>query len=235
MRGRKPKPESRAQEFRTVLISWKRLPESLRPSLRALAHSLGTSHQLLQHYLDNLYKWQYEERARAARQAREQIKAKALAEGRPLTDDEARQSWRYQLEEFRYVGAVALLGSLAKIRQEAKRGPVHPAQVKIAKICLDAGIPGAREVLQICAMVGVKKRKTFAQIVRENPRQQEETTTAWVRRLWAECDKYNTMKRHSVITDELLERYSRSGAKKAKDNLPVVSEHTAKSFKSPPG
>lgn len=51
-RGRKPAHESRATEFRRKLIEWKQTPESSRPSLRALARELGTSHQLLTFYLE---------------------------------------------------------------------------------------------------------------------------------------------------------------------------------------
>jgi excisionase family DNA binding protein len=47
MRGRKPKPDSRGTEIRARLAQWKRMLESSRPSLRALARELGTSHQLL--------------------------------------------------------------------------------------------------------------------------------------------------------------------------------------------
>jgi hypothetical protein len=43
MRGRKTKQESRSAELRQRLIAWKQTPESLRPSLRALARILGTS------------------------------------------------------------------------------------------------------------------------------------------------------------------------------------------------
>jgi transcriptional regulator with XRE-family HTH domain len=57
MRGRRPKQESRAEEFRQQLIDWRRAPEFSRPSLRALARELGTSHQLLGHYLSGLEAW----------------------------------------------------------------------------------------------------------------------------------------------------------------------------------
>jgi hypothetical protein len=56
MSGRKTEQESRATEFRQRLMAWKQTPESQRPSLRALARELGTSHQLLKHYLDGLEK-----------------------------------------------------------------------------------------------------------------------------------------------------------------------------------
>ena len=81
MRGRKLKPESRGTEIRAKLAEWKRTPESSRPSLRALACDLGTSHQLLSFYLKDLGKWQ---RAEYWRQGRE-IRERAIAEGRPLT------------------------------------------------------------------------------------------------------------------------------------------------------
>jgi transcriptional regulator with XRE-family HTH domain len=54
MSGRKPKLDSRAEEFRKRLIHWKESSELSRPSLRALARELGTSHQLLTHYLSGL-------------------------------------------------------------------------------------------------------------------------------------------------------------------------------------
>ena len=54
MSGRKPAYESRATEFRHRLTAWKRIPESSRPSLRALAREMDTSHQLLAHYLNDV-------------------------------------------------------------------------------------------------------------------------------------------------------------------------------------
>src|ERR1039458_8357910 len=87
-RGRKPKYESRAPEFRRRLVEWKRMPESSRPPLRALARQLDTSRQLLKHYLDRLDQWQVEESWRLAREYR----AQALASGRPMTPWEEEQS-----------------------------------------------------------------------------------------------------------------------------------------------
>jgi hypothetical protein len=57
MRGRKTKLESRSAEFRQRLIEWKQTPAAFRPSLRALARELGTSHQLLSHFLSGLEEW----------------------------------------------------------------------------------------------------------------------------------------------------------------------------------
>jgi hypothetical protein len=88
MKGRKKKQESRAQEMRARLLVWKQSPESLRPSLRALARELRTSHALLQHYLSSLGKWQAQEDWRRV----EEIRARAKAENRSLTPWEEQQS-----------------------------------------------------------------------------------------------------------------------------------------------
>jgi hypothetical protein len=67
-RGRKPKRKSREAEFRQRLIEWKRTPAAFRPSLRALARELATSHQLLTHFLSGIEEWDREsnlERVRA--------------------------------------------------------------------------------------------------------------------------------------------------------------------------
>jgi len=66
--GRKTKQESRAAEFRQGLMIWQQTPTSLRPSLRALARQLGTSHQLLEHYLKGLEEWRCRESYLRAKQ-----------------------------------------------------------------------------------------------------------------------------------------------------------------------
>ena len=76
--GRKPKKDSRADEFRQRLIAWKQTPILSRPSLRALARELGTSHQLLKHYLDGLDEWERERKL-------EPLRATAKAKNVPLT------------------------------------------------------------------------------------------------------------------------------------------------------
>ncbi len=88
MRGRKPRYESRSAEFRQRLAEWKQVPESSRPSLRALARELETSHQLLRHYLAGLETWRACEDWRRARE----IRANARAEGRFLTPWENQQA-----------------------------------------------------------------------------------------------------------------------------------------------
>ena len=75
VRGRKTKQESRAAEFRQRLLEWKQTPVVLRPSLRALAREIGTSHQLLSHYLSALEEWR---REKELEPLRTQAKAKNL-------------------------------------------------------------------------------------------------------------------------------------------------------------
>jgi hypothetical protein len=58
--GRKPADESRADELRERLVKWSYFPASARPSLRALAEALQTSHQLLSSLLVGLEEWERE-------------------------------------------------------------------------------------------------------------------------------------------------------------------------------
>ena len=74
MRGRKPKAESQGTRFRASIAEWKRTPAFVRPSLRALAFELGTSHQLLSFYLKNLHKWQSKKYWRQAKEIRSRAK-----------------------------------------------------------------------------------------------------------------------------------------------------------------
>jgi len=200
MKGRKKKQESRAAEFRERLMVWKRTPESLRPSLRALALDLSTSHQLLQHYLDGLDEWECKARCQRAKEEAEEIRARAKAENREMTFRECVDA----------IITPGLLEQIESIRQDAKRGPLHPAQFKMLEISAKQGLPGARELLQKCSQIGVKKRKRFAAIVKETPRQEGESHVAWVRRIWDECEKYDT-KCPTVITEELLQELSDPG------------------------
>lgn len=88
-RGRRLAHESRAAEIRARLAAWRQTPEPQRISLRCLACELGTSHQLLGHYLKGLEEWQYEERFRQAIKALKGISARA--QGRLLTPWEKQQ------------------------------------------------------------------------------------------------------------------------------------------------
>ena len=94
--GRKPKEESRATELRQALIEWQETPKSSRPSLRALAAELGTSHQLLKHYLDGLEKWRDKQHIK-------HIRAQAKAKNVPVTRELERRylAWIKDIEERR--------------------------------------------------------------------------------------------------------------------------------------
>jgi hypothetical protein len=133
MSGRKPAYESRATEFRQRLMAWKQAPESLKPSLRALARELDTSHQLLAHYLNGLDRWQAEEEGK-------RIRARAKAEGRPMTLREC----------YGATFAPAMLDKIETLRREAKRGPLNRHQVQMLKLLVRQGFPGAKEVLEKC-------------------------------------------------------------------------------------
>jgi len=155
MRGRKPKQESRSAEFRRRLIAWKQTPESSRPSLRALAWQLGTSHQLLGHYLDGIEKWQYMERYRMATMESDQILARAFLEDRPMTDWEKQRVHDCTMASLRAQAASDFLDSIKRIKQDAKRGPLHREQIKMLKLCARIGFPEAQELLEKCSQSGM--------------------------------------------------------------------------------
>jgi len=158
MRGRKPGYESRATEFRQRLIAWKQAPVSLRPSLRALARELGTSHQLLKHYLDRLEKWLYQERFRRAKKQSEGIRARAAAEGRYMTPWEEQQVRAYDRAAMSAMVAPMLLEQIERIKHADKHGPLNCHQIKTLKL-LARGFPEARELLQKCSQSSLKKQK----------------------------------------------------------------------------
>lgn len=154
MRGRKPTQESRAAEFRGRLIQWKQAPEWSRTSLRALARELGTSHQLLKHYLDGLEKWRYEERCRQATEESDQILFRAIDEGRPITEQEQNRRYDCMMTAIRAKVCSIGLDELARLKQEARRGPLHPAQFKFVKILAKQGFPEAQVLLESLSQSG---------------------------------------------------------------------------------
>ncbi len=230
MTGRKPKQQSRCAEFRQRLITWKQTPVAFRPSLRALGRELGTSHQLLTHYLAGLVKWQYEERYRKAKKESDEICARANAESRNLTYWEEQTIRACDKALIRSLVTPALHDLLERIKREAKREPLGRCQFKTLKMFAKQGFPGAQQLLQNCSQVGLKKRKRFVEIVKDTPRQEGEASVSWVRRIWDECEKYDTQC-PTTITEELLERCSQGSAKDQKNNLPAVSARDAKSFR----
>jgi hypothetical protein len=156
MRGRKPTQESRAAEFRQRLIAWKQTPESSRPSLRALARDLDTSHQLLKHYLGGLEKWRYKERYREANAEADRILARAIVEDRPFTQWEEQRRHACAIAAMRAKMGCLLLDDLARLKQEARRGPLHPAQFKLVKILAKRGFPEAQVLLENLSQSGAR-------------------------------------------------------------------------------
>jgi hypothetical protein len=134
---------------------WQRTPESSRPSLRAVARELNTSHQLLKHYVDGLGEWEYEERYRAAKesakQKAEKIRTRAKTENRELTIRECHD----------VIIAPMLHDQIEELRQEAKRGPLHRDQFQILKIWARQGFPAAKELLQKGSQQKIRRRPTF--------------------------------------------------------------------------
>lgn len=223
-RGRKRKQESRADELRLKLIAWKAIPESLRPSLRALAAETRVSHQLLSFFLKDLEEWQFRDRYRKAKERAlekaKQISARAATENRDMTMREC-------------LDVIVVPGELDQIedmRQRAKRGPLHRLEFKILELWAKQGFTVAQELLLKRAQIGVKPRKRFEEIVRETPRIEDETSVAWIRRIWDECKKYET-NCPSVLDEELLQRLSRPKRKVGTSNLPVKIRKLDKPFR----
>lgn len=158
MRGRKPVYASRATELRQRLVVWKQIPESSRPSLRALARELGTSHQLLRHYLDRLEKWLYQERFREAKKQSDGIRARAAVEGRYMTPWEEQQVCAYDRAAMSAIVAPMLLDQIKRIKQTEKHGPLNCYQIKTLKL-LARAFPEARELLEKCSQSSLKNQK----------------------------------------------------------------------------
>jgi hypothetical protein len=86
-RGHRLANESNVTAIHSRLASWLREPEDQRPSLRALAIELSTSHQLLSFYLKGQNDWQQKEYKRRAKAIIDQ----AHAENRFMTPWEESQ------------------------------------------------------------------------------------------------------------------------------------------------
>jgi hypothetical protein len=163
--GRKRTQESRATEFRQRLIEWTQMPESSRPSLRALAREVGTTHQLMNFFLKGLENWQGKQWLRDA----EEIRARAYADGRHVTPVEEQRAQALTRAGVRATVVFALRRSLEDLKREAKRGPLARDQIKMLTLFARNGFPGAQELLQMCLQDGLEERKCFADIEKETP------------------------------------------------------------------
>jgi hypothetical protein len=193
------KHESRALELRQRLILWKQMPESSRPTLRGLGREIDVKHQLLGYYLDGLDEWEYGERCRRAREMAQkkptEIRARAKAENREMTMGECCQA----------IITPEMPDQIEEIRQEAKRGRLNWAHVKMLQIWA-RHFPQAKEVLEKYSQSALP-RKSFREIVKGTPRLGAETDVAWVRRIWDECAKYGT-ECPDVITEGMVRKWS---------------------------
>jgi hypothetical protein len=104
--------------LRQRLIEWQRLPKSARPSLRALARELNTTHQLLSFYFIRLDRWRFAK-------GLEQFRTDAKAKGIRLTPAVEKRylAWVRKVEERQARAA-------AKVAEWARR---HPEVINWAK------------------------------------------------------------------------------------------------------
>jgi hypothetical protein len=142
--GRKHLDQSRSNEIRARLAEWKSLPESSRPTLRALAQELGTSHQLLSHYLQGWEKWQGKEYRRQAKE----LRGRALTETRPWVMDELmKQAEAYDQAAFQCMISSMLEDLLGRIERDAKVGCLKAVQVKMLRVLASRGDRRAQKLL----------------------------------------------------------------------------------------
>lgn len=152
-RGRKSKYESRASEFRRKLAVWRQMPEGSRPSLRALARELGTSHQMLAYLLKRLEEWEHKENSRRERQHALGIRTRAKAENRQTTTWEEQQIQLHERASLRSFLEFGLLGVLKhwgrELAQAAKDGkPPAPEAKKLLRIFASRGNQTAQAIIE---------------------------------------------------------------------------------------
>jgi hypothetical protein len=144
MKGRKPKQDSRADEIRERLMEWKEKPESERPSLRALAIELRTSHQLLSHYLEGLDKWCWKELLRRSRE----IQARAETEHRLPTPSEEQQICYYGRTAVDMMAMGAINGVVKQWERDAKANRLTTKQIRVLTGLASKGHEMARKFLE---------------------------------------------------------------------------------------
>jgi hypothetical protein len=144
-RGRKAARESRAVEIRAGLMVWKQTPEAYRSSLRGLAAEMGTSRQLLSHYLKHWDKWQAKEYRRQAAEIRSRVEA----EMRPwIADEMLRQADAYDRTAFWSTIDALLEKTFQRLQREAKASPLNAMQLKMLKLFASNGHSKAQELLE---------------------------------------------------------------------------------------
>ena len=137
--GRKHTAASRALEIRARLQIWRATPESQRPTLRALAAEMQTSHQLLGVYLRGLDEW-------LAKQCEAQASAickKSGAEGRPLTWDENQRVEHLHQAAFGHRIEKMLASLVAKTEREMRSslpGSLSRGTTRVLRALLPRGL-----------------------------------------------------------------------------------------------
>jgi hypothetical protein len=98
----------------------------VRPSLRVLARQIGTSHQLLSHYLRGWDKWQ----AKQYRHRAKEIRARLEAETRPwVINALLKEADAYDRAAFQCMISFMLEDLLRQIERDAKVGCLKAVQV----------------------------------------------------------------------------------------------------------
>jgi hypothetical protein len=195
MAGRKPGTDSRADEFRRVLLEWRQQPEETRPSLRDLARTLGTSHQMLSHLRGNLDSWLSAQHFAAASAIRE----KARVENRYLTDREAMEARGHDQTGTRLLVGNKFEELLRKIRAKANRQePLNYVDAYTVKMCARQQFTLA---IQLQADITAGRIQTMSKS--ETAKHQREQQRKWGEEVfrkhhpeWSEAKVAATVRRH---------------------------------------
>lgn len=154
--GRKLASESRAVEVRERLAAWRRTSEPSRPSLRSLAREIGTSHQLLSHYLRTWDKWEGKEYKRRA----DGIRERAWAEKRALSPWEESQASAYDSASFQAMITDVLDGAMNKLLTHLKTGHVlTKPELQYVTVAARKGLPTAQRVLDAYGRIDTKNQR----------------------------------------------------------------------------
>jgi len=135
-------------------MEWKQKPESARPSLRALASELRTSHQLLSHYLEALDKWCWKELLRRS----EEIRMRAEAEHRLPSPWEEQQICYYGRAAVEMMAMGAVDGAVKQLERDAKKNKLTTKQIKMLGNLALKGHEKARKILESLSGAGKIKQ-----------------------------------------------------------------------------
>jgi hypothetical protein len=127
--------------------------------VRAVARELGTSHQLLSHYLNTWDKWEGKEYKRHALQ----IRARAWAENRDLTPLEDAQATAYGRAAIQAILTSAYLraadSGLNEVLKRARAGvALSKHEIRFVNLLARKGFPMAHKIIQVCSQSNAKKQ-----------------------------------------------------------------------------